>query len=154
MNNGIHSVETEQPIPKCLYKIRLVVRDIDASLKFYADFLGIRTAWTEKEDDGHIQVVALDLYDQEFILVGPDNADKIGADTAEQQPTRHSNGVSLSFEVDDIQQWFARAQHFGYAPLSPITLRPVQRPVKRPGGEISFALIDPDGYDIRISRLW
>ncbi len=148
MKNGRSHVAVEAPMPKCVYKIRLLVGDMDRSLKFYSEFLGVRVAWTEKEESGKVQVMALDIQDLEIILVGS------GSDQGFASEAQCGTGISLSFEVEDIQMWFARAQRHGYTPLSPISLRPVQRPVKKPGGETSFALVDPDGYDIRISLLW
>ncbi len=148
MKSGKNSAVAEMPIPKCVYKIRLVVGDMERSLKFYSEFLGIRIAWIEKEDTGKVQVTALELHDLEIVLVGPEHGHSFTPDT------QCGKGISLYLEVEDIQEWFARSQRYGYTPLSPVSLRPIRRPVKRPGGETAFALVDPDGYDIRISLLW
>lgn len=133
--------------PSGLYKIRLIVGDIKRSLGFYNGFLGLRIAWTEERTSGRLSVVCIELQDVELILAGQ------GSGRILPPAGKRGLGVALSLEVQHIGEWFARAREYGYRPLDPVTTEVVSEPVERPGGEISFVLRDPDGYDIRLSEL-
>jgi catechol 2,3-dioxygenase-like lactoylglutathione lyase family enzyme len=134
-------------IPAGLYKIRLVVGDVRRSLGFYNGFLGLRIAWTEERTSGGLSVACVELNETEVILAGP------GGGRTLPPAGKRGLGLALYLEVRAIDEWFALACEHGYTPLDPMTMEAVSEPVERPGGEISFALRDPDGYDIRLSEL-
>lgn len=144
------TTETELPIhtpPAGLYKVRLVVGEVRRSLEFYTGFLGLRVAWTEERTSGRLSVACVELNETELILAGQGGGRKL------PPAGKRGLGVALYLEVQGIGEWFVRAQERGYVPLDPVTFSMVQNPVERPGGEISFALRDPDGYDVRLSQL-
>lgn len=139
--------EAVSPIPSGVYKLRLIVGDVRRSLGFYNVFLGLRIAWTEERTSGRLSVACVEINEMELILAGQ------GSGRTLPPAGKRGLGVALYLEVQTIGEWFTRAHDQGYVPLDPVTLEVIPQPVERPGGEISFALRDPDGYDIRLSEL-
>lgn len=129
-----------------VYKVRLVVGDVQRSLEFYQSFLGLRLAWIEDCSSKYPLAACLEARDIEFVLVE-------GRRQEQANTSRPCNGMALCIEVANIEHWFARAQQCGYAPLHTATRDIIHEPLTQPWGEISFALLDPDGYEVQIGQL-
>lgn len=142
--------DTAQRMPQArslgLYKVRFLVGDVQHSLKFYQTFLGLRLAWIEDNNSRRPLAACLELRDTELVLVE-------GRTLQAPRELPPSRGVVLCIEVADIALWFARAQQYGYEPLHTATHELLYKPQTQPWGEVSFALLDPDGYEIQVGQL-
>jgi lactoylglutathione lyase len=108
----------------------IMVKDLNESVSFYQDILGLR--------------IVRDLRDQ------PDHAivflsDDTGSVNIELVHTAgrlyYGGGISIGFRTDDLDAAFVRMQELGYKPGSVIS----------PNPRTSFFFIkDPDGLDIQI----
>jgi len=116
-----------------------VVRDVEESLEFYRDVLGLETRdVTEgrvKFDTGECTLVLEEDFDEavlaEFGLEPP------GDDRA--------SGVIVVIEVDDVEAVHERAERAG----ADVRMEP--RTVE--WGRKMFLVADPDGYVVEVSRL-
>lgn len=129
-----------------LEAIDLFVTDPERSVEFYVEQVGAthghvwQHGYTLRLDDH----VVLRLHEAS----GEVAEDYFGGEALAYGLSTHprGQGVVLTLMVDDIEEHFARAQTSG-TPLFP---EGIGAPVRLPNGSLSFTLIDPDGYLIRL----
>lgn len=123
---------------RVLHQTYLMVTDVDASLPFYRDVLGLAVAdeadGRAKFDTGECTLVLEEDFDEavleEFGLEPPGD--------------ERGDGVILVVEVDDVEAVHDRAQAAGAEVLmAPRTVN---------WGRKMFLVADPDGYVFEVSR--
>lgn len=110
--------------------------DLEESKRFYRDVLGFVI---EGEDDGVVELRsgALTMWlhagdaidDQDF--------------KAQLDDHKRGIGVTLCFEVDDVDKYYERLVEKAQAPLE-------QEPESKPWGIRRFTVRDPDGYHVQL----
>jgi len=132
------------------------VSDLERSLKFYRDALGLEVVRiSDRKDlpsydtilgfeDVHLQVAILTHPVNEFVL---ELFQYINPPGTERQLGNHLVGAShLAFEVDDIDQQYDHLNSLGYGSINP----PVD--VIRDGRKVARAMyaLDPDGISLEM----
>ncbi len=116
----------------------VVVADLDRSLAFYVDVLGLRLGHRSgpfaQLDTGRTRVA---LYEREAM------ADTLGEDRL-RPPPEDAPGFELGFKVDDCDDAFAHLVASG-AP-------PVVEPTDRPWGQRTAYVRDPDSHLIELAE--
>ena len=117
----------------------LVVRNVEASLRFYSEILGLEKAMTVPDESPYIFAAvsngAVEIFfnDQKSVAAEyPKLAASIGA------------SLTLYMEVDDLQAIFDRVQKAGAKISMPVT--------EQFYGMKEFAFEDGDGYTITIAQ--
>ena len=117
----------------------LIVHNVEASLKFYREVLGLETAMTVPEQSPYVfagvsnGTVEIFFNDQKVVEAEyPKLAASIGA------------SLTLYMEVDSLQAFFERVQKAGAKIAMPIT--------EQFYGMKEFAFEDVDGYTITIAE--
>lgn len=113
------------------------VKDLDASLRFYADQLGLEKAFTLTRDDGSLWIVYLYAGDGTFIELFP-----------EKKPPLAAQGASykhLCLRVDDMSLTLDDLKKRGLVPLGP--------PSVGKDGNTQAWVRDPDGNPIELMQI-
>ncbi|MBP2319801.1 catechol 2,3-dioxygenase-like lactoylglutathione lyase family enzyme [Kibdelosporangium banguiense] len=120
----------------------LLVADLQASLRFYAESLGFRVGWrwSDRQNRFLAEEEHLDPGEPGTALVGRDRAQIILTQVAGPHSTRLHFDVHTSIQVDALfEEWRAN----GAAIAEP--------PKLRPWGMYEMRLHDPDGHMLRVS---
>lgn len=110
------------------------VTNMDESLRFYCDCLGLQKIFDIKNDEGGDWLVYLKICDRQFIelFYGSETKRVIkwpnffapkeewSITPEEDKILRHEVATHLCFEVADIKATVARLKEFGYEPVMPI----------------------------------
>lgn len=104
----------------------LMVRDVDASLKFYLDVLGLKRQITVPDQPPFV-----------FVAVGSE-AIEIFLNKAEPASKAKPGGMSLYVELEGVNQLLARVQQHNVKIEIPLN--------ETFYGMREFAVLDPDGY--------
>lgn len=104
-----------------LHSIRLLVRDVAASIRFYRDILGMKAKFDE-EGTVYAEFSAGDVfiavYDRQMM------AEAINADSTPQSSDGEDRAL-LSFEVPDVDETVKALEAHGLKMTAPATDRPV-----------------------------
>lgn len=119
---------------KALYSILLYVQNLDASVEFYRDQLGLEQ--TGPADDG---VILLHTDDVVLVLHRADE----GSDWPVPGMSHKPGGHSLTFQVDDPDAWAASLSNAG--------VEIARGPLDQAWGRVVF-LTDPDDRIIALAR--
>jgi lactoylglutathione lyase len=112
------------------------VRDLDASLRFYRDVLGLAEAYRLNHDSGDLMLVALWLGGQSFLELVPTPSEEAAL------PPYHRGYHHLGVWVDDIQATLAAWQSRGLGD-APIPMRGID-------GVWNCSIRDPEGNPIEL----
>jgi len=104
----------------------LMVRDVDASLKFYVNILGLKQQITVPDEPPFV-----------FVAVGAD-AVEIFLNRDEPAGKAKPGGISLYVELDGLDQLLSRMQQHNVKIEIPLN--------ETFYGMREFAVLDPDGY--------
>jgi uncharacterized glyoxalase superfamily protein PhnB len=116
----------------------LTVQDVDRSLAFYRDRLGLEQDLAERDEEGALFLASVEAGDTVIMLTR--------AHPGMSHDARPS-GVRLTLlfdRGDDIDALLERLQGGGATVCSPIG--------NRPWGHRDFTVFDPDGYHVTIAR--
>ena len=154
-------------VPIDLRRTTLVVRDIDASLSFYRDALGLqviydnlirtpRSAETDDDADRSLRLVFLRANDDYIGIVGLLEYRKPRKPAMHQGAEPFSTGsIVLLFNAEDLDSTFAKARAVpGVRVLNEPEL--TQYPSYDGSGTISVnvsVLADPDGFVVELNQL-
>jgi lactoylglutathione lyase len=131
---GLDALSVELRVPDYVV---LVVSDIDRSLRFYVDLLGLpfghRSGGFAQLATGATRVA---LYDRAEMGV------MLGRVVA--RPSRDAPGFELGFKVDDVDA--------AYDELVAGGAEPVTRPTTRPWGQRTAYVADPDGHLVELAQ--
>jgi catechol 2,3-dioxygenase-like lactoylglutathione lyase family enzyme len=120
---------------KSLDHVTIVVRDLDATRRFYVDILGMQ----------EVERPAFSFRGQWF-QAGATQIHTIlefeGSGPAGSGSGNNSRGHHFAFVVEDAAAWVARLAGFGVAPISP--------PRTRPDGAVQVFVQDPDGHLVEL----
>jgi methylmalonyl-CoA/ethylmalonyl-CoA epimerase len=116
------------PSLKKINHVAIVVADIDESLKFWGDALGIEMSHIEDVPSQKAQVAFLPLGDSEVELVKP-TADDTGA--AKFLAERGGGMHHLCFETDDVAETLANLKEKGIKLIN-------EEPIVLPGRKMAF----------------
>ena len=95
--------------------LAIKVKDLDVSLDFWRDRVGLQEMHRLKRDDGATWLVYLRITDMQFLELFP------GAET-DHAPGEEANGVlHICLTIDDLDAEVARLQKAGVKIVSPIT---------------------------------
>ena len=160
-------VAEEDRVPIDLRRTTLVVRDIDASLSFYRDALGLeviydnlirtpREAANDEEADRSLRLVFLRANDDYIGIVGLLEYRKPEKPAPHQGAEPFSTGsIVLLFNAEDLDSTFAEARAVpGVRVLSEPSL--TRYPSHDGSGTISVnvsVLTDPDGFVVELNQL-
>lgn len=122
------------PIVKKLLHTRMRVNDLDRTVKFYTDALGLQVSRRHTSPRG-AQLVFLTTPNSEHEI---ELCQMPGAPSVEVQPDL----VHLAFEVDDLEKFAADAAAKGY-PLS-------DGPTKTSSGSVIAFIDAPEGYEVEL----
>lgn len=141
---------------KMVHHHGFTVSDLEASLRFYRDTLGLKVLRVSERknlpsydtilgfDDVHIKVALLAHPVHDFLL---ELFGYINPLAEKRTLSNHYVGAShIAFEVDDIDAQYARLQAAGYSAINP----PVD--VVRDGRKVARAMyaLDPDGISVEM----
>jgi lactoylglutathione lyase len=112
--------------------------DLERSVAFYRDVLGLAEHFRLKGEDGRTFLVYMKIADGQFIELFPG-----GSGVSSNQPT--SGIVHLCFEVDNIHEAYRRLTHRGIASL-------YGEPVLAADHTWQFWIADPDGTPIEFHQ--
>jgi uncharacterized glyoxalase superfamily protein PhnB len=116
----------------------LMVQDVERSLSFYRDLLGLEQDLAERDEAGALFLASVEV-DGTVIMLSRAHRDT--SHGASRQDAR----LTLLFERDDdIDALLERLQASGARICSPIG--------NRPWGHRDFTVFDPDGYHVTIAR--
>ena len=115
----------------------VTVQDVERSLVFYRDQLGLEQDLNLKDETGALFLASVEVSDTVILL------------TRAQQGERDSQGSGVRFTLlfdrgDDIDALLERLQTHGAVVCSPIG--------DRPWGHRDFTVLDPDGYHVTVAR--
>lgn len=120
---------------KSLDHVTIVVRDLDATRRFYVDVLGM----AEVERPGF-------NFAGQWFQAGATQIHTIleyeGSGPAGCGAGNNSRGHHFAFVVDDAPAWVERLASFGITPISP--------PRNRPDGFVQVFVQDPDGHLVEL----
>ncbi|MGH9117094.1 MAG: VOC family protein [Acidimicrobiales bacterium] len=115
----------------------LVVTDLDRSLRFYRDVLGLplghRSGSYAQMATGRTRLA---MYERTAM------AGTVGFDVS--IPSTDAPGFELGFKVDDVDDAFAALVAEGAAPVTP--------PTDRPWGQRTAYVRDPDGHLVELAQ--
>ncbi|MDL2319224.1 VOC family protein [Eubacteriales bacterium OttesenSCG-928-A19] len=108
----------------------LHIRDVQRSLSFYRDLLGMRV-------DSHSKG------QPEIIMLGEAGGPLLELLRDEYLPDGLGKGMSVGYQVDDLDAYLAKARAADYAVSEPFVLP-----------EMRFAFVtDPDGYQVQLVQM-
>lgn len=113
---------------KKINHIAIVVEDIEDSLKFWHDILGISLDHIEEVPSQKANVAFLPLGDTEIELVQPTTTD---SGTAKFLETRGQGLHHLCFEVDNIEESLQQLKEKGIKLIN-------EQPIELPGRKMAF----------------
>lgn len=119
----------------------LAVADIDASVRFYAEVLGFDVTFTLPGEDGALVHASVRRGDSDIMFGKLDQSNP-------HDQGQLGKGVVLYATVDDnedIDAYFERVRDAG--------ARVVQEPTDQFWGHRDWAIADPDGYHLYISKV-
>jgi catechol 2,3-dioxygenase-like lactoylglutathione lyase family enzyme len=167
MNADAAPVADEDRVPIDLRRTTLVVEDIENSLAFYRDALGLeviydnlirtpRDAGTDEEADRSLRLVFLRSNDDYVGIIGLLQYRKPARPAPDQAPSPFSTGsIVLLFNATDLDSTFAKARTVpGVTILNEPRL--TQYPSYDGEGTISVnvsVLTDPDGFVVELNQL-
>ena len=114
-------------------------RDLDASLKFYTEVIGLREAFRMCGDDGKPFIVYLYIAPHEFIELFPDG---------KSEPNRDPKAIGyvhICLEVDDVEAEYARITAMGVPTDTDVILGKAKCR--------QFWIKDPDGNPLELMEL-
>ncbi|WP_037286224.1 VOC family protein [Saccharibacillus sacchari] len=112
--------------------ITLRVRDLEASISFYHDILGLPIQ-RRFESRG-----------KQIAMLGSDAQPKIEVIQGGEQTVQPENGVSVGFEVESLEGAMEELRHKGI----PIARGPIM-----PNPRLSFFyILDPDGFEVQLAQ--
>jgi predicted enzyme related to lactoylglutathione lyase len=114
------------------FSVNLLVRDVDNSVKFYRDVVGVKVRYADKD------FAALQLNGWEFMLHADHAYDHHPSYSRLQNVGLRGTGAELRFLGVDPDEIEARAVLGGATVLQP--------PTDYPHGWRELILVDPDGY--------
>ena len=115
----------------------LNVRDVEASLAFYRDAIGLEQDLAERDESGRLFLASVEVVGTVIML----NRAQPGMPADRQQSARITLLVGRD---DDIDGLCARLQQGGTALCDPIG--------DRPWGHRDFTVFDPDGFPVTVAR--
>jgi catechol 2,3-dioxygenase-like lactoylglutathione lyase family enzyme len=125
-------------MPRTLHQTFLMVSDVDESVRFYEEALGLNVAErgdrSAEFDTGRCKLVIEEDFD----------ADTLAGFGLEPPGEKRGDGVIVVLEVDDVDAVYERADMAG----ADVRMEP--RNVD--WGRRMFLIADPDGYVLEISR--
>lgn len=113
------------------------VADIEASMRFYVDQLGLEKAFELRHDDGRLWIVYLYCGDGTFIELFPE--DEI------EEPRPRASYKHLCLRVDDMSLTLDDLRQRGLRPLNP--------PSVGKDGNTQAWVRDPDGNPIELMQI-
>jgi lactoylglutathione lyase len=122
---------------KGITHVALLVTDIDKSLDFYCNKLGIKEKFRINKDDGTPHLIYLEVTPNQFIELFP------GAQGAFQRPSTSAT-VHFCLQVDDIQKAYEEFKSRGGVPHS--------EPMFAMDNAWQFWTNDPDGNPIEFHQ--
>ena len=124
---------------KGLSHIAVRARDLEESLRFYREILGLEEAFRLQNDDGTTRIVYLWIAPGQFIEVFPDG-------TTDPERGGHMTGMQhICLETADVEKEYERLVSSGFAPDTEVmTGRAKCR---------QFWIHDPDGNPIELMEL-
>jgi lactoylglutathione lyase len=122
---------------KGLTHVALRVTDLEKSVEFYSDILGLREQFRLTGEDGTPWLVYLQVAPNQFIELFP------GAE-GPHQPPRNAGAVHVCLEVDDIQA--------SYRELTERGLIATGEPILGADQSWQFWTSDPDGNPIEFHQ--
>lgn len=154
-------------IPLDLRRTTLIVRDIEASLAFYRDALGMRVEYDQEltspnltprhgaDGENRSRLVLLKANDDFIGMLGLwqflDQTDK---DLADPDPADFTPGeIVLLFNTETLDETFPKA---AAVPGVTVVGTPKERRYPSPAGEIVVRvsmLVDPDGHTVELNQL-
>jgi lactoylglutathione lyase len=94
--------------------LALKVKDLDVSLDFWRDRVGLKEMHRLKRDDGKTWLVYLRITDLQFLEIFPDAA-------TDKAPGEEANGVlHICLTIDDLDLEVARLEKAGVKIVSPV----------------------------------
>ena len=117
----------------------LKVKDMDRSLYFYCDVVGLKKAFDIKDDDGKPWIIYLKISDNQFLelFYGGTDENEVKFDTVGYH--------HLCLAVDDIYKIAEKIQATGYKLDNP--------PAKGKDLSYNFWVTDPDGNKVEFVQL-
>ena len=100
--------------------LTLGVRDLERSVRFYRDGLGLRTDGIVGKEFEHGAVAFFDVHPGLKLAAWP--LDSIAHDTGRQVPGAHSGSITIGFNVaakGDVDRAFAQAMDHGAMSIKP-----------------------------------
>ena len=157
------AVQTER-LPIDLRRTTLVVRDMDRSLAFYRDALGMQVQYDQMLTSPGLARAGGDGANRSRLVLLRANDSFIGmlglwqfldgpADLPPTQPTFHAGDIVLLFNATDLEARFPRA-----AAVAGVRVigEPKPRTYPSANGDIQVIvsmLVDPDGHIVELNRL-
>lgn len=112
--------------------ITLRVRDLETSISFYQDILGLPIQ-RRFESRG-----------KQIAMLGSDGQPKIELIQGSEQTVQPENGVSVGFEVESLETAMEVLRHKGV---------PIARGPITPNPHLSFFyVLDPDGFEVQLAQ--
>lgn len=123
---------------KTLDHVTLIVRDLEASRRFYCDLLGMREVPRPgfSFDGSWFQAGATQIH----LILEHQRSGPAGENTADLQ--KSSRNRHFAFEIDDGEAAAAALRERGVSILS--------GPQKRPDGAVQVFVTDPDGHVVEL----
>lgn len=170
---GLNAQALAAPVPEDqrmdldLRRTTLVVHDMDASLAFYRDAIGMEviydnmlrnpeTATTNEEADSATHLVFLRANDDFVGILGLMESEKPARPAYDAMPEPFRPGsIVLLFNTDDLDTKFEKAKN---APKVTVVRPPTERSYPSYDGKsripvLSSILIDPDGHVVELNDL-
>lgn len=118
--------------------IAIRTSDLDRSLKFYTEILGLKKAFELRRDDGKVWLVYLQVSRDVFIELFPDGKDR-------HEITNTTIGFAhVCLQVDDMRETLAQLAAKGIE---------VGEPQMGKDGNWQYWLEDPDGNPIELMQI-
>jgi len=113
--------------------IQLLVRDVEASVAFYADVIGMQINYEEP----HFAILSVDDF-RIMLHTDPETLDSREPQEAEDLHRRKCVGATIQFEVEDVDAYYVNLLEQGVTVLT--------EPTDQPWGWRDLSVTDPDGY--------
>lgn len=126
--------------------VGMVVRDLDRTIAFYCDLLGLRLVLRKRAQDGGSELAFLEAGTCQLEIVCPRDTVAAGTHTHGQAP-RVAEMRHLTFAYTDIEEVYARLAEAGATLLEPPRQAYNQEILKR----VAF-VEDPDGIVIELAE--
>ena len=118
------------------------VRDLEASVRWYAEMFGAREAFRANKDDGSPQLVYVELAPGQFVELFPGGKHPLDPPAAPGEAIRYEHYCVL---VDDLQATLSHLAARGVTPAAPPR-------TGRAGQQLAF-IADPDENRIELMEL-